>query len=124
MESRIENQFGERAQGRADYARALAFARNNRLKFERVYETARKAILAGDSQTALTKCRAALDLLHQEDIYGPAQPALHQLIEAQIERLSDGGPLPPEAARYRPCCINAPGLPLGMDPYIISEEAV
>jgi hypothetical protein len=53
-----------------------------RTKFERVYESARKADAAGDYETALMKCRAALDLLRSQDIYGESQ---HRLVETLLE---------------------------------------
>jgi len=71
-------------------ARAMVYARNTRLKFERVYESARKALAAGDKQTALLKCRAAVDLLHEADLYGPAQAAIIRKLEANIRTLELG----------------------------------
>jgi hypothetical protein len=71
-------------------ARAMAYARNTRLKFERVYESARKALAAGDKQTALLKCKAAVDLLHEADLYGPAQAAILRKLEASIRTLGIG----------------------------------
>lgn len=72
-------------------ARRLAYANDTRLKFDRVYESARKALARGDSETALIKCRAALDLLHQKTIYGPSQAALEQLLAAKIGELEFSG---------------------------------
>ncbi len=70
-------------------ARALAYARNTRLKFERVYQSARKAYLAGDSKTAILKCRAALDLLDIENIYGENQSRIRESIIQQMAKLSE-----------------------------------
>lgn len=66
---------------------AAAYARNTRLKFERVYEAARTALDGGDRRAALLKCRAALDLLRDEDIYGETQPRLEQELTRRIEAL-------------------------------------
>jgi hypothetical protein len=69
-------------------ARAWNYAHNTRLKFERVYESARRAFAAGDNATALAKCRAALDLLAQENIYGDQQAVLQQTLRDRIACLS------------------------------------
>ena len=68
-------------------ARALAYARDTRLKFERVYQSARKAFLAGDTKTALFKCKAALDLLDSEDIYGDEQGRIRESLLEQMDKL-------------------------------------
>ena len=68
--------------------KAQDYARDTRLKFERVYESARKAIAAGDTEMALLKCHAALDLLNTRDLYGPQQMALGLALEDRIRRLS------------------------------------
>lgn len=68
-------------------ARAWNYAHDTRLKFERVYESARRAIAAGDAATALAKCRAALDLLAQENVYGSQQAAIEQALRERIARL-------------------------------------
>jgi hypothetical protein len=70
-------------------ARALAYARNTRLKFERVYQSARKAFLAGDTRTALLKCRAALDLLDSDNVYGDDQPRVREALLDQIAKLNE-----------------------------------
>ena len=70
-------------------ARALAFARDTRLKFERVYQSARKAFMAGDVKTALFKCRAALDLLDSENIYGDEQPRVREALLEQVAKLNE-----------------------------------
>lgn len=57
-------------------------------KFQRVYEAARKADAAGDTATALLKCRAALELLREHDLFGAAQSRLIQTLE---ERIAKGG---------------------------------
>ncbi len=62
-----------------------AGASRDRLKFERVYESARKAKAAGDLQTFQLKCRAALDILRQADIYGPRQVELMAMLERSLE---------------------------------------
>jgi len=69
--------------------KAEAYAHNTRLKFERVYGSARKAIAAGDTETALLKCRAALDLLAQTDIYGPEQIAITLALHDRMRRLGE-----------------------------------
>ena len=69
--------------------KARAFAMNSRLKFQRVYESARKAIEQGDSTTARLKCRAALDLLHEGDFYGPAQQSITRTLEEQLRKLDE-----------------------------------
>ncbi|GMV93122.1 MAG: hypothetical protein AMXMBFR82_29000 [Candidatus Hydrogenedentota bacterium] len=69
--------------------RAESFAKNTRLKFERVYNSAQKAIEAGDAQTALVKCKAALALLREESIYGEHQSQLEEALAKEIERLLD-----------------------------------
>ncbi len=66
---------------------AAAYARNTRLKFERVYEAARRAFADKNRRTALDKCRAALDLLQGEDIYGESQPRVEQELARRIEAL-------------------------------------
>jgi hypothetical protein len=68
-------------------ARALEFARNTKLKFERVYKSARKAFMAGDYKTALLKCRAAVDLLDVENFYGPNQDRVRKALIEQIAKL-------------------------------------
>jgi hypothetical protein len=68
--------------------KAQDYAHDTRLKFERVYESARNAIAAGDTDTALLKCRAALDLLNDSDLYGPQQMALGLALEDRIRKLS------------------------------------
>ena len=77
------------ARGRKNHTRALAYAGDTRLKFERVYESARKAIAAGDTKTALLKCRAALDLLEEKNVYGLRQSAIAKRIKDQIRRLRE-----------------------------------
>jgi hypothetical protein len=67
--------------------RARSFAKNTRLKFERVYASAQKAIESGDVQTALVKCKAALDLLREENIYGESQVQLEDALMQEIKRL-------------------------------------
>ena len=59
----------------------------DRLKFERVYESARKAKAAGDMDTFRLKCRAALDILRQSDIYGPRQAELMAMLERSLESM-------------------------------------
>jgi hypothetical protein len=75
-------------------ARALAYARNTKMKFERVYQSARKALVAGDNKTALLKCKAAVDLLDIDNIYGPEQEQVRQSILEQIAKLSENESLP------------------------------
>ncbi|MFA6239535.1 MAG: BTAD domain-containing putative transcriptional regulator, partial [Candidatus Hydrogenedentales bacterium] len=58
------------------------------LKFERVYASARRALEAGDNKTALSKCRAALQLLEQEALYGSRQDELIRALTEQIEHLA------------------------------------
>lgn len=58
-----------------------------RLKFQRVYEAARKADAAGDNAMALLKCRAALELLKEADLFGSAQEKLMRAIETRIYEL-------------------------------------
>jgi len=70
--------------------RAKTYAMNTRLKFERVYGAARRAIESGDMETARLKCTAALDLLRTEDIYGSRQTALIRTLEQQVRRLHVG----------------------------------
>ncbi len=79
---------GRRVRDPESEARAQAFARDTRTKFERVYESARRAVAAGDAKTAVVKCKAALDLLREKDIYGPQQPALVEQLTGLVERLS------------------------------------
>lgn len=70
------------------FERAKAFAKDTRLKFERVYASARRALEAGDTKTALAKCQAALQLLQQEALYGSRQEELIHALTEQIEHLS------------------------------------
>ncbi len=72
--------------------RARAYATNNRLKFERVYASARRAIEAGDTRTALLKCKAALQLLNQEVMFGPKQADLVHALTEQLDILEQGTP--------------------------------
>lgn len=58
-----------------------------RTKFQRVYEAARKADAVGDRATALLKCRAALELLKEADLFGGAQEMLMRAIETRIYEL-------------------------------------
>lgn len=67
--------------------RAESFARDVRLKFERVYGSARKALAAGDQRAALQKCMAALELLRGADIYGADQTRIADALENRIEQL-------------------------------------
>ncbi|MBN2307698.1 MAG: hypothetical protein JXR94_01935 [Candidatus Hydrogenedentes bacterium] len=69
---------------------AVAYARNTRLKFERVYESARKALAAGDTATALLKCQAARDLLLSENLYGSAQEQILTALEHRIRQMELG----------------------------------
>lgn len=62
-----------------------AGATKDRLKFERVYESARKAKAAGDLHTFQLKCRAALDILRQTDIYGARQAELMAMLERSLK---------------------------------------
>ena len=71
--------------------RARAYAANTRLKFERVYESARRALACGDTETALIKCQAALELLNEKNFYGDHQARFHQMLEDQIRILSRQG---------------------------------
>jgi hypothetical protein len=73
-------------------ARALAYARNTRLKFERVYQSARKAVVAGDIKTAMAKCKAAMDLLDSDDIYGPDQARIRESLLEQVAKLTETEP--------------------------------
>lgn len=58
---------------------------NNRRKFERVYESARKARAGGDTATFRLKCRAALDILQSDPgLYGPRQAQLMAMLEARL----------------------------------------
>ena len=68
--------------------RAQAYAANIRLKFERVYESARRAIASGDVETALIKCQAAFELLKEKNIYGDRQEKLLKMLEDQIDILT------------------------------------
>ncbi|MCC6696716.1 MAG: hypothetical protein IT365_13890 [Candidatus Hydrogenedentes bacterium] len=72
--------------------RAQAFGKNTRLKFERVYAAAQKAIEASDVKTALIKCRAALELLREENIYGAQQVQLEEALRNEIDRLQTEPP--------------------------------
>lgn len=67
--------------------RAESFGKNTRLKFERVYASAQKAIEAGDTKTALIKCKAALDLLREENVFGSGQSQLEETLTKEVERL-------------------------------------
>ncbi len=58
-----------------------------RQKFERVYESARKADSSGDFATALVKCRAALDLLAEESLFGGARGTLAEALRKRIHEL-------------------------------------
>lgn len=77
----------ERALAESPEERAKVLAANARVKFERVYEAARRADADGDVETTLTKCRAALDILRGEDLYGAAQPNIEALLEDTVRRL-------------------------------------
>ncbi|MCP4639822.1 MAG: hypothetical protein GY851_05290 [bacterium] len=69
--------------------RAAEYARNTKLKFERVYAAAQKALEDGFFDTALVKCRAALDLLAEGDVYGEAQGELAAAIHTRVQELSE-----------------------------------
>lgn len=81
----------ERAREDSPEERAKILAANTRMKFERVYEAARRAEADGDTRATLTKCKAALDILRGEDIYGEAQPKIVTVLEAMIGNLQDSG---------------------------------
>ena len=87
MESRPDD--GYRPRDPESAARAVAFAKNTRLKFERVYRSARRALDAGDLHTALVKCRAGRDLLNEKNIYGAQQAEIARQLEEQIQRLTE-----------------------------------
>jgi len=79
----------ERAKADSPEERARAIAANSRLKFERVYEAARRADEEGDVQTTLLKCRAALDILREEDLYGGAQDRIIAALEDMLKKLRE-----------------------------------
>ena len=56
-------------------------------EFEQVYESARRAIKAGDTKTALTQCRAALHLLNETNLYGTKQSTVIRAIHDQVREL-------------------------------------
>jgi len=78
----------QEAAAKAARERAYPFAIDGRTKFERVYKSAQKALRKGDRKTALVKCRAALDLLLAENLYGPKQQKLLETIGTLITKLS------------------------------------
>jgi hypothetical protein len=82
----------QEAADRTARERTTAFPVDGRTKFERVYKSAQKALWDGDRKTALLKCRAALDLLLDENLFGPRQQELRQAIEMLIVKLSDRQP--------------------------------
>ncbi|MBI5094482.1 MAG: hypothetical protein HZB26_18865 [Candidatus Hydrogenedentes bacterium] len=81
----------ERALADSPEERARQIAANSRLKFERVYEAARRADAEGDAQTTLVKCRAALDILREEDLYGEAQDRIIGALEDMLQKLRSQG---------------------------------
>jgi hypothetical protein len=54
------------------------------MDFEKLYASARQAESVGAMETALSKCEAALELLHQHNIYGAQQVGVEQALEARI----------------------------------------
>lgn len=63
-------------------------------KFERVYESARKALAAQDIATARLKCRAALDLLNEGVIFPRNQETIVHILQTHLKRL-ESHPLSP-----------------------------
>lgn len=57
------------------------------VKFERVYKSARQADLDSNFQLAEEKCKAALDILSNEDIYGKEQGKIILILEARLNKL-------------------------------------
>lgn len=64
-------------------------AQNARVKFERVYEAARKAISEGDTALALQKCKAAADILREGPAFSGQQDSLLTELEDRIQQLEE-----------------------------------
>ena len=79
------NRFASQPEAGGDLAQH--YAQDTRLKFERVYDSARKALDRGDKEMAVMKCRAALELLKSKNLYGAAQEQLVRKLEAAIKRM-------------------------------------
>jgi hypothetical protein len=87
--------------------RAKAYATNTRLKFERVYASARRAIESGDTKTALIKCKAALQLLDQEVMFGPRQSDLVRTLTEEIALLDEPHASSPDFSQTRAARVDA-----------------
>lgn len=58
-----------------------------RYKFERIYDAAREADGEGDTESSLVNCRAALELLHEEDLYGDRQASVEIILRRRIHTI-------------------------------------
>lgn len=58
-----------------------------RYKFSRIYDAAREADGEGDTETSLANCRAALDLLEEEDLYGSRQASVELILRRRIQTI-------------------------------------
>jgi hypothetical protein len=48
--------------------------------------------VAGDIKTAMAKCKAAMDLLDSDDIYGPDQARIRESLLEQVAKLTETEP--------------------------------
>lgn len=53
-------------------------------EFSKLYNAAQRADESGAYDSALSKCEAALDMLNKEDLFGPDQVRIEQVLEARI----------------------------------------
>ncbi|PCJ51375.1 MAG: hypothetical protein COA73_17570 [Candidatus Hydrogenedentota bacterium] len=105
---RLEAFVPERDEAEAQFCTTLARAARNRRKginpntqsnvealfsqdpspeqmdFEKLYAAARQAESVGAVETALSKCEAALNVLHQHNLYGDQQESVEHALEARI----------------------------------------
>lgn len=58
-----------------------------RYKFERIYDAARDADREGDTPASLVNCRAALDLLHEDVLYGDRQASVEIILRRRIHTI-------------------------------------
>lgn len=59
------------------------------LEFAKLYNLAQQADDSGAIETAYAKCKAALDMLLDEDIFGEEQSQVEQVLESRIRAIED-----------------------------------
>lgn len=95
VENRVEAEFctglavaamGERRRQRRDEeaGRAEAVSPTPQQKFAKLYDAAKLADSNGATESALSKCEAALEMLNHHDVFGEDQHQIEHILEARI----------------------------------------